>query len=219
MCKFILKVMKKKKAIIEVLPLYAIKPSVSVCRLEALLLYIEQTHEPVTQKPQNGVVSLFLIRSWNFSKKSKWSRANLSSSKLYPFSFDFSRLLLGSGDLRSPMWWYDDFLIGFGIESVWDLGNGEELSYLRRWIDVLMDFWILGSFGAASSTVRFCWSMSLSPCARCGPWWSSRFFSFINSFTVGCCCCCLLLWDVFTQLCCSSSICRWVFSFFGLFRL
>jgi hypothetical protein len=63
MCKFILKVMKKKKAIIEVLPLYAIKPSVSVCRLEALLLYIEQTHEPVTQKPQNGVVSLFLIRS------------------------------------------------------------------------------------------------------------------------------------------------------------
>jgi hypothetical protein len=63
MCKFILKVMKKKKAIIEVLPLYVIKPSVYECRLEALLLYTEQTHEPVTQKPQNGVVSLFLMRS------------------------------------------------------------------------------------------------------------------------------------------------------------
>lgn len=39
--------------------------------------------------------------------------------------------------------------MGFGIESVWDLGNGDELSSLRRWIDVLMDFWILGSFGGS----------------------------------------------------------------------
>lgn len=74
-----------------------------------------------------------LILDWNFSKNSRWSKANLSNLNAYLYEFLFYLILTG------------DIYFIFIIFYVRALDKGELAALLCRFIVVLTDLCIVGS--------------------------------------------------------------------------